>query len=121
MAKHNEIGQKGEHLAADFLEKKGYEILHRNWRYGHAELDIVAMNGRTLVFAEVKTRSDDLFERPEQAVNDRKRQLLARAAVAYMRMCGHEWAIRFDILSVLLKGDIFFIEHFEDAFFPPLA
>lgn len=128
MAKHNDIGQRGEQLAADYLIQKDYTILDRNWRYGRAEIDIVAMDGATLVFAEVKTRSDDLFERPESAVNDKKRRLLARAAVAYMRKIGHEWAIRFDILAVVLKHfsekketDVFFIDHFEDAFFPPLA
>ena len=128
MAKHNDIGQRGEQLAADYLIQKNYTILDRNWRYGRAEIDIVAMNGSTLVFAEVKTRSDDLFERPESAVDDKKRRLLTRAAVAYMRKIGHEWAIRFDILAVVLKHfsektetDIFFIDHFEDAFFPRLA
>jgi putative endonuclease len=121
MAKHNEIGLRGEQIATDYLEQKNYKILDRNWRYGRAEIDIVAMDGATLVFAEVKTRSNDLFERPESAVDDKKRRLLARAAVAYMRKIGHEWAIRFDILAVILRGDIFFIDHFEDAFFPRLA
>ena len=128
MAKHNDIGQRGEQLAADYLIQKNYTILDRNWRYGRAEIDIVAMDGATLVFAEVKTRSDDLFERPESAVDDKKRRLLARAAVAYMRKIGHEWAIRFDIVAVVLKHfsekvetDVFFIDHFEDAFFPRLA
>ena len=69
MAKHNEIGQFGEQAASDYLEQKGYKILDRNWRHGRAEIDIVAMDGVTLVFAEVKTRSNDLFERPESAVD----------------------------------------------------
>jgi putative endonuclease len=121
MAKHNEIGQFGEQKAAEFLEQKGYKILDRNWRYGRAEIDIVAMDGATLVFGEVKTRSSDLFERPESAVDEKKRRLLTRAAVAYMRKIGHEWAIRFDILAVILRGPDFYIDHFEDAFFPQLA
>jgi putative endonuclease len=121
MAKHNEIGLRGEQIATDYLEQKNYKILDRNWRYGRAEIDIVAMDGVTLVFAEVKTRSNDLFERPESAVDDKKRRLLARAAVAYMRKINHEWAVRFDILAVILRGDAFFIDHFEDAFFPRLA
>jgi putative endonuclease len=121
MAKHNEIGQFGEQKAADFLEQKGYTILDRNWRHGRAEIDIVAMDGATLVFGEVKTRSNDLFERPESAVDEKKRRLLTRAAVAYMRKIGHEWAIRFDILSVILRDNTFYINHFEDAFFPQLA
>jgi putative endonuclease len=122
MAKHNEIGHKGEQIATDYLTAKGYKILDRNWRHSRAEIDIVAMDGATLVFAEVKTRSNDLFERPESAVDEKKRRLLTRAAVAYMRKIGHEWAIRFDILAVILKEEhLFFVDHFEDAFFPRLA
>jgi putative endonuclease len=121
MAKHNEIGHRGEQIATEFLEKKGYKILDRNWHYGRAEIDIVAMDGATLIFAEVKTRSDDLFERPESAVNEKKRRLVTRAAVGYMRKIGHEWAIRFDIVAVILRGDAFYVDHFEDAFFPRLA
>jgi putative endonuclease len=121
MAKHNEVGQFGEQKATEFLEQKGYKILDRNWRHGRAEIDIVAMDGATLVFGEVKTRSNDLFERPELAVDEKKRRLLTRAAVAYMRKIGHEWAIRFDILAVILRGPDFYIDHFEDAFFPQLA
>ena len=121
MARHNELGQQGETEAAAFLEAKGYRILERNWRSGRAELDIVAMDGTTLVFVEVKTRSDDTFERPEMAVDARKRRLMARAAADFMRQRGHEWAIRFDILSLILRGGVFYVDHFEDAFFPPLA
>ena len=122
MAKHNDIGHRGEQIATDYLTQKNYTILDRNWRYGRAEIDIVAMFGATLVFAEVKTRSNDLFERPESAVDEKKRRLLTRAAVAYMRKIGHEWAIRFDIVAVILKEEnLFFVDHFEDAFFPRLA
>ena len=120
MAKHNELGQRGEESAADFLAQKGYTILERNWRFGRAELDIVAMDGATLVFAEVKTRSNDVFERPENAVDGKKQRLITRAATAYMQQIGHEWAIRFDILSVILRGSVFYVDHFEDAFFPGL-
>jgi putative endonuclease len=122
MAKHNDVGQRGEQIATDYLTKKNYKILDRNWRHGRAEIDIVAMHGAVLIFAEVKTRSNDLFERPESAVDEKKRRLLTRAAVAYMRKIGHEWAIRFDIVAVILKEeDVFFVDHFEDAFFPHLG
>lgn len=121
MAKHNETGQEGEKAAADFLENKGYQILHRNWRYKRAELDIVAMDRKTMVFVEVKTRTDYTFDRPENAVDGKKQRLMTQAAIAYMAESGHNWAIRFDILSVILRGDKFYIDHFEDAFFPGLA
>jgi putative endonuclease len=121
MAKHNEIGQQGEQAAADCLEKKGYKILHRNWQYKRAELDIVAMDGKTLVFVEVKTRTDYRFSRPENAVDGKKQRLMTQAAIAYMHESGHEKAIRFDIVSVILRGDVFYFDHYEDAFFPGLA
>lgn len=121
MGKHNETGQQGEQAATDFLEQKGYKILHRNWRYKRAELDIVAMDKRTMVFVEVKTRSDYTFGRPETAVDGKKQRLMTQAAIAYMSESGHDGAIRFDILSLILRGDKFYIDHYEDAFFPGLA
>ncbi|MBL7817481.1 MAG: YraN family protein [Saprospiraceae bacterium] len=117
MGKHNEIGQKGEQAAAEFLEQKGYRILHRNWRYRRTELDIVAMSTRTMVFVEVKTRSDYTFSVPETAVDSKKQHRITQAAIAYMTESRHEGAIRFDILSVVLRGDNFYIDHYEDAFF----
>lgn len=121
MAKHNEIGQQGEQAAADFLEKKGYHILHRNWRHKRAELDIVAKERHTLIFVEIKTRTDYTFDKPENAVDGKKQRLMTQAAIAYMHESGHDGAIRFDIVSVILRGDKFYIDHFEDAFFPGLA
>ena len=122
MGKHNDTGKRGEDLAAQFLEEKNYRLLERNWRHGRAELDIIAMDGKTMVFAEVKTRSDDIFERPENAVKNKKRGLMIKAAIGYMHKTKHENAIRFDILSVILRGGKDpQIDHFKDAFFPDLA
>ena len=122
MGKHNELGQKGEDLAARYLTEKGFQILERNWRHGRAELDIIAFDGETLVFVEVKTRSDDVFERPENAVNTRKRNLMIKAAIGYMHKSGHDKAIRFDVVSVILRGGKEAqIDYFKDAFFPELA
>ena len=122
MGKHNDTGKRGEDLAAQFLEEKNYRLLERNWRHGRAELDIIAMDGKTMVFAEVKTRSDDIFERPENAVKNKKRGLMIKAAIGYMHKTKHENAIRFDILSVILRGGKDpQLDHFKDAFFPDLA
>ena len=121
MGKHNETGQQGEQAAADFLEQKGYQILHKNWRYKRAEIDIVAKDRRTLIFVEVKTRTDYTFGRPENAVDGKKQRLMTQAAIAYMSESGHDGAIRFDILSLILRGGEFFIDHYEDAFFPGLG
>lgn len=119
MAQHNDTGQAGEDLAAQFLERQGFQILHRNWRFGRAEVDIVAMDGSTLVLAEVKARSSDHFGRPEEFVSAKKQRFLAEAASQYMEKYGHDWEIRFDVVSVLLQpGTAAEITHFRDAFFP---
>lgn len=121
MAQHNELGQLGEQLAANFLQANGYNILARNWRVNRVEIDIIAELNDTLIFVEVKTRSSDFFGAPETAVTKRKKRLLAAAASAYMEQSGHDWAIRFDIISIVMKlGSAPKLEHFEDAFFPGL-
>ena len=121
MGRHNETGKRGEVLARRFLEEKGWEILEMNWRWGRAELDIIAMDGKVLVFVEVKTRSTERFGVPEAAVSDRKMELMSRAGAAYMKRIGHDWEMRFDVVSVLLPpGQAPVIRHLSDAFFPGL-
>lgn len=121
MAKHLETGATGENLARALLEHKGYAILESNWRYKRAEVDIIAKDGETLVFIEVKTRSTDAFGKPEEFITPQKESLLVAAASAYMEQTGHDWAIRFDIISVIYRSERDYrIEHFEDAFFPGL-
>lgn len=121
MAKHNETGKKGEDIAYIYLTEKKIHVLERNWRYKRAEIDIIGMDDKTLVFVEVKTRTDDILERPENAVHTRKRTLMIKAAIAYMHQIKHDWAIRFDIISVILRAEKPQIDHFKDAFFPGLA
>jgi putative endonuclease len=111
----------GEQLAAHYLRANGYTILERNWRVNRAEIDLIVRKNDTLIFVEVKSRSTAHFGPPEAFVSKRKKRLLASAASAYMQTSGYEWAIRFDIVSVLLQpGESPLIEHFEDAFFPGL-
>ena len=69
MAQHNELGACGEQIAADYLADKGMRILKRNWRDGHRDLDIVGYMDNMLVVVEVKTRRNDLFMDPQQAVD----------------------------------------------------
>ncbi|MCW5923667.1 MAG: YraN family protein [Saprospiraceae bacterium] len=120
MSDHLEIGKKGEQIATEYLERKGWRIAARNWRAGRGEIDIVAWaDERLLVFVEVKTRAGDGYGGPEEAVGARKQDLMARTAGAYMEHIGYDWEIRFDIVAVLLKGDkVLDIRHIEDAFFP---
>lgn len=117
--KHLETGKKGEAIAVKFLESKKYEILETNWRFRRAEIDIIAKDGETLVFVEVKTRSYDYYGPPESFVSERKKTLLIDAANAYVREINHNWEIRFDIIGILMnQSDSHSLKHFEDAFFP---
>ncbi len=119
MAKHNETGKRGEEIAESLLREKGFTILETNWRHKRLEVDLIAKDGNVLVFVEVKTRSYDYFGKPEEFVDKKKERHLARAAAEYMRQTGHEWAIRFDVVSVLLKNEnAWEVEHIRDAFFP---
>ena len=122
MAKHLELGRKGEQIALDFLQEKSYQLLERNWRFSHAEIDLILKDGEVLVFVEVKTRSYDFYGKPEESITPKKERLIADAAAVYMEHIGHEWEIRFDIVSILLneQKNKLVIEHFEDAFFPSL-
>ncbi len=119
MASHNDLGDHGESMAQAYLQKKGYQILEKNWRYKRAEIDIIALDKSSLVFVEVKTRSTSQFGRPEEFISFKKQQLLADAAMVYIESINHEQELRFDIISVeSTLTQIRKIDHFEDAFFP---
>ena len=113
MSRHNELGVKGEILACEFLQKKGYAILDLNWRFSHYEVDIIARHQNTLIFAEVKTRSTDYFGFPEEAVDKEKQERLAKAADEYMVQNNLEMDIRFDIISIIRKIFIMITHNIE--------
>ena len=119
MARHNETGKKGEALARRYLLEAGWELLEENWRTGRAEIDLIAMDGEVLVFVEVKTRRTTTYGAPEEGVSNRKMELMTRAAGIYMEQIGHEWEIRFDVISIFWpQGSDPEINHLKDAFFP---
>lgn len=110
-------GKIGEEIASDFLKRRGYHVLERNWRHGHHEIDIVARDGHTLVFVEVKTRSTDAYGFPEDAVTAAKENSLQLAAEAYLLENNQVEAIRFDIIAII-QGRKSSVHHVPDAFFP---
>ncbi|MEQ9100529.1 MAG: YraN family protein [Imperialibacter sp.] len=113
---HNQsVGKKGEIIATDHLRKAGYEIIAKNYRAGRGEIDIIAKLSATLIFVEVKTRSNGKFGYPEEAVTQKKADKLIETAQAYMEEVNWEGNIRFDIISVDLQRSAE-ITHFEDAF-----
>ncbi|MBK8850148.1 MAG: YraN family protein [Saprospiraceae bacterium] len=112
-------GDRGEAIALEYLISSGYTILETNWSAHKAEIDIIAKEGDTLIFIEVKTRTSPTA--PERAVTLRKQQLIASAASQYQELIDHNWAIRFDIITVnYYSPQNFNLEHFKDAFFPGL-
>jgi putative endonuclease len=115
MSNKAETGAKGEQLATDYLNDNGYDVVERNYRHKHAEIDIIAKYKELLVFVEVKTRSKTVFGFPEEAVNERKASKVIEGAEHYV--LENEWNgdIRFDIVSIVLSKKIE-IQHFEDAF-----
>lgn len=108
-------GNKGEELAANFLTNKGYEIVARNYRYKHAEIDLIVKKEMLLVFVEVKTRSSSVFGEPESFVTSKKAAKVLEGAEQFMMENDWHGNIRFDIISVK-TGRTFTIDHFEDAF-----
>lgn len=119
MAQHNDLGRRGEVLAAQFLVDKGYEILDENWVHGKAEVDLIAYLNRQIVFVEVKTRTSVSFGMPEDFVSNAKQKQMELAANEYIELMNHQGEIRFDIISILFdKQDKFTIKHIEDAFWP---
>ncbi len=101
MAKQQTVGAKGESFVADYLRKKGYEILERNWRHHHQELDIIALYEENIVFVEVKTRAASYLSSPLEAVDKKKMRYLIQAADAYIKKHKIDAWIRFDVASVL--------------------
>ena len=118
MAAHNEFGKQGEELAAQYLINKGYEILERNWRNIHKEIDIIAKDGKDLVIVEVKTRQTDEYGEPDVAVTKKKQRMLISAANAYIFKNRLDVETRFDVISIVFKDGEPVIEHIEDAFLP---
>jgi putative endonuclease len=111
------LGNKGEDLAVIFLEKKGYKIVAKNYKNYVGEIDIIARDGETTVFIEVKTRANDSFGYPFEAVHSRKRLKLRNLALLYMKKQGEEIPIRFDVLSIMYTDNgQKQIEHIIDAF-----
>jgi len=120
MAEFHELGKSGEEIAIGHLRQLGYDILEQNWRKGSFEVDIIAQKGKTLVIAEVKTRSTNYFGEPEEFVTKTKQRNLIKAANGYIYENNLEVETRFDIISVLIKGGQYKVHHIEDAFYPTL-
>ena len=114
-APHIRLGREGEDIAARHLRRSGYKILRRNFRAPHGgEVDIVCRHGRERVFGEVKTRSSEEFGRPFDAVDQKKRRLIIRGAMKWLRLLDMpDITFRFDVVEVLTAppGEVRIIEN----------
>ena len=117
MAAHNDMGHKGEDMAAEYLQQKGYCILDRNWtNKGRKELDIVATNDDIIIFVEVKTRKAGSIATPISAVDDRKQHRIVLAADSYLKSHHIDLPFRFDVIGIVYNAEASRIDHYEDAF-----
>jgi len=111
-----EFGVTGEQMAARYLEEQGYVILDRNYRRGHKEVDIIALDHGELAVVEVKTRTSEGVFAAEQAVDHHKRQNIIRVANNYMRRYHRTEPLRFDIIAIVGSGATAEIRHTKNAF-----
>ena len=117
-----ELGRLGEDIACRYLENLGHTILERNWRWGHLEIDIISFDAEGIHFVEVKTRRDSIQAPPQESVDWKKQQRIARAAQGFLRSGkgspygSHE--CMFDIMAVTFKGEKHRLDWFPQAFIP---
>lgn len=105
MALHIDLGKQGEQMAAEWLTSNGYEVLHRNWRHSHYEIDIIARKKEMLHFIEVKVRRHTPFGQPEDSVTRKKFRHLQRAADEYLHQNpGNPW-VQYGILAITMFWD----------------
>ncbi len=113
------LGRRGEDAAARYLRRRGYKILARGDQSGPGELDLVALDHRTIVFIEVKTRQTHAAGHPAEAVDDGKQRRLTRLAVTFLKRHGLlEQPARFDVIAITWPEGKWFpkIEHIKNAF-----
>ncbi len=118
MYEQADIGLAGEDLACTFLREKGYDILHRNWRFKRAEIDLIARKNNTIIFVEVKTRTSSNFGPPEAFLSEAQSLRVWDAADAYLQetqnLVGQH---RFDLIAIEYEAkNRYRIKHFEDIF-----
>jgi putative endonuclease len=113
----DQLGIDGENYAVQYMVGSGHTILTRNWRCPEGEIDILAMDGQTLVVVEVKTRTSTAYGLPIEAVTWRKAEKIRGLAARYMREEGHHGPVRFDVIGILMpKRGSMQLQHVRAAF-----
>lgn len=112
----NPLGQHGENLAAEYLQRNGYQIVERNYRTRYGEVDIICSQKGDLVFVEVKTRRSTRFGSPEEAITYRKKEHIKKAALSYLKQADNSYrSIRFDVITIMIQPSPV-INHIQGAF-----
>jgi putative endonuclease len=120
MPNNTEKGNLGEEIAISYLLKHGYEILDKNWRFKHLEVDIIARINGVLVIVEVKLRASNAFGAPEEFVTKAKQKKVIKAAHYYIIENNIQSETRFDIISIIQNANQLEVEHIPAAFYPGL-
>lgn len=112
------LGARGEAIAAAYLGRRGFDIIERNFRCKGGEVDIIARDGGTYVFIEVKTRRNDYFGVPQEAVTPFKQRQISKAALTWLsKKKLYEAPARFDVVAIILSGAVVAdVEHIANAF-----
>ncbi|HEX2932858.1 MAG TPA: YraN family protein [Candidatus Binatia bacterium] len=112
-----ELGKEGERVAEQYLKKKGYKLIERNYRCAGGELDLIVLDRRVVVFVEVKTRTGQGFGSPIEAVEFHKQRKMIQAAQYFLTDKKlHQRDARFDVIGVSWPGREPVVEHIENAF-----
>jgi putative endonuclease len=116
MARHNDFGRRGEDMAAGWLTDKGFDILHRNWRHGRSEIDIIAIREDIYHFIEIKSSQGRIFGAPEERVGKAKLRRIMRVAAhwLYLRRISSAHRVQYDVLAVRRNAGITEYVLFED-------
>jgi putative endonuclease len=115
------LGELGERIAERWLRRRGWRVVHRRFRSGHRDIDLVVEQAGVVAFVEVKARRGDRFGDPVEAVNWRKQRELARSAMVWIDRHGRpEESYRFDVIGVIVEGSRVRVRHVQDAFALPV-
>lgn len=120
-AKALKWGKQAENIVCEYLISKGYTVRERNWRpaTSKSEIDLIAQLDDTLIFVEVKARSDKDLD-PAEAMTPEKIKNVVRGANSYLRNQDYDFYYRFDVAAVSGNADNYKLDYIEDAFLPPL-
>lgn len=114
--KHTDVGRRGEEIAREFLESRGYRVLARNEKNRFGEIDLVVRKSNVLVVVEVRTKSNERSGTPEDTINRKKKSALRKNTLSYMARIRWKGACRIDAVCVVLggEGSVFRVTHYEN-------